>query len=656
MAVFALDALFPHAKYSHSPSGAETVATDPPFNWSEIDASEDFNFHKCYDGFECAKLSVPLDYFHDTFPQERVSIAITKLPAKVPVHDPRYAGPILLNPGGPGGSGAQFALSTGRAIQDIVDADVDMVPFKPLYYDIIGFDPRGIGWTEPAAVCMDPAASWSWALREATEGILGSSDAALGRLWSMTHAWGASCKQATDAHHGPDIKQYMSTAFVARDMVEIIEKHASWAAKRVEQPKLDKPRAHHEPQAALIRPKEAKLQYWGFSYGTYLGSTFASMFPDRVGRVVLDGVVSYYDYNHSLGNGSLTDNQKAINSFYTYCKESGPAICPLATSSSTMDDIQLRVQNISSSLYHNPLAINSAGGPDIVTYTDVQMLLFESAYLPQATFPLLAQILAAIEVGHGSVLDILKDSYRNKHVYSCSPPNSTQFDFGSSVATYAILCSDGIDVTSETVTEFTSYWKNLQAMAPTSGAIWSMLRMRCDSWPLQATHKFSGPFGGNTWHPMLFLSNTADPVTPLRSARLMHSLFPSSGLLVTDAAGHCSAPNPPPHLCLLKHTKTYFQSGSLPPKNTLCVPPQSPFSLNSTDPKSPFYDPELQHVSIDPGLPADQQSAFLLLSAGARLARSVAGAQSFGLGRVLLGGGGRGIFSKDVLETYLART
>ncbi|KAF1912475.1 TAP-like protein-domain-containing protein [Ampelomyces quisqualis] len=601
MLVFAVDAWFPDVKNGHLPTwktsdGGKTRAK--PFDWSQIEASEDLQFHKCFNGYECAKLKVPFDYNNGTHPNASVSIAIAKLPAVVPVEDQRYAGPILLNPGGPGGPGALFTLGVGRNIQHIVDAEphLGLEPSEMRYYDIIGFDPRGIGWTEPHAQCMDDAATWSWTLREGEEGILGSSDAALGRLWSMTHAWGTSCAKSVEVEDGPDIKQYMTTALVARDMLEIVERHATWVSQQMAKRQYPYDiSARHKPDTALYKPKEAKLQYWGFSYGTFLGSTFASMFPDRVGRFVLDGVVSSYDYLHSLGNGSLTDNQKAIDSFYTYCFNSGPEGCPLTTSNSTVSDVKDRVESILESIYHNPLALNSPLGPEILTYSDVKSFFFSAAYSPQPGFPMIASLLADIEAGQGDVLDQIQQSSRYRHIYSCG--SHPEFNFADSTPTYSILCSDGIDQTHNTMDEFAEYWKLLDSISPTSGAIWSMLRMRCTAWKITSPTSFPGPFGANTSTPILFLSNTADPVTPLRSARLMHALFPNSGLLVSDTAGHCSLAQP--SSCVMDRVKIYFQSALLPRTNTLCVPPASAFSLNSTDPHSPFYDPGLEGMRAE---------------------------------------------------------
>lgn len=556
-----------------------------------------------------------MDYFNGTFPDHTISLAIVKLPAKVAIDDPRYGGPILINPGGPGGPGASFAAIAGRAIQTFVDPALDPASAgdDARFFDIIGFDPRGIGETEPAAACIsDPAAAWAWRLREGEEGILGSSDAALGRLWSMTHAFGSSCGMAVEAQDGSDIKRYMTTAFVARDMLEIVEKHAEYVAHKVSQAShnMGKRAGCHRTSRTNYEAGKAKLQYWGFSYGTILGSTFASMFPDRLGRVVLDGVVNTWDYDRSLGNGSLVDNEKAMESFYSYCLLSGPETCPLATGNATSATstaaIKERTEKILQSLYHSPLMLASADGPEVVTYSDIKSIIFSSIYQPLYMFKLLARLLSEIELGRGEFLDSFAEIFRQTHTLSCGI-NGTVTTAGPAagdVPTLAVLCADGIEVQDTTLEDFTEYWHLLRNMSTAAGDIWSTLRLKCASWTIRANYRFEGEFGGNTSHPILFVSNTADPVTPLRSGRIMHARFPESALLINDQAGHCSfsAKN----LCAFGKIRQYFQTGDLPNDNTLCVPPPSAFSLNSTDPTSPFYDPTLEisnplvaDVSID---------------------------------------------------------
>ena len=532
---------------------------------------------------------MPLDYFNGTYPDETVSIAIVKLPAKIPVNDPRYAGPILLEPGGPGGEGTSFALMAADGLRAVVDF--------PKYFDIIGFDPRGIGETRPLAECLpDDPSAWSWALRENSEGILSSSDAALGRLWSMTHAFGSVCKDFTQDEY-PDIKEYMSTASVARDMLEIVERHAEYVADRKAQSSSQTWLGSQSQTRTKYTPGEAKLQYWGFSYGTYVGTTFASMFPDRVGRLVLDGVVSSYDYNHALGNGSLSDTEKTMKVFYTFCHNAGPEECALATKNGSIANIEDRFQKIVKSLYHRPLIIESVDGPEILTFSDLKLLIFGASYQPAYAYPLIALLLADIEVGGGPILEQIGIAFRSSHVYQCGGRGSADRSLASrDVALAAILCGEGIDQSHVDIDEFAKSWELLESMSPTAGSIWANIGMRCAAWRIRAKHTFQGPFGGLTSNPILFLSNTADPVTPLRSGRIMHDMFQGSVLLIGDGAGHCSisAPNP----CILRHVRAYFQTGELPVPGTVCVPPPSPFSLNSTDPKSPFYDPSLDQANV----------------------------------------------------------
>lgn len=620
-----LDTVFPDVKNKITPPSWGSVLQPSslhfppePFDWSQIEAKDYLEFHDCNNGFQCAKLSLPLDYFNGTYPNTTVGIAITKYMARVPVDDPRYGGPILLNPGGPGGPGAFFALLMGNALQQVVDPSSGPSDASPdaKYYDIIGFDPRGIGMSEPIAKCMPSVpSSWSWVLRENDQGIIGSSDAALGRLWSMTHAFGSSCEKAMEDRTGPDIKQYMSTAFVARDMLEITEKHSEYVAEQQAQLAARKSGKSLDCHHTGYTPGESKLQYWGFSYGTFLGTTFASMFPDRIGRVVLDGVVSYYDYMNSLGNASLSDSEKAMESFFTFCHYAGPSECALATPDGSAVEVKVRVQNIIKSLYHAPLPISTPQGPEILTWSDVKLIIFSSLYSPRATFPFLSTLLAAIETGGSPTLDFLVEANPFSHIYSC-PVNGTVPDYSDNpnpnVATTAVLCGDDYDQTHTSMSEFEEYWQDMDTKFPTAGSYWSMLKMRCTAWPIQASYSFRGPFGGNTSHPILFVSNTADPVTPLRSGRLMHSFFPGSSLLVGDGAGHCSLATP--STCTLGHIRDYFQTGELPSDGTLCIPEKSAWSLNSTDPHSPFYDPSLGAAANiitveDEGHRDEQQSA-----------------------------------------------
>ncbi|OCK77690.1 hypothetical protein K432DRAFT_427806 [Lepidopterella palustris CBS 459.81] len=557
---------------THSYVNSSTV-----FDWSSIKSSSRLNFKSCYGrNLQCAKLELPFDYWNGTNKDKTIALAVGKLPAKVPVTDPRYGGPILFNPGGPGGSGIGFIASAGQMLQTIVDSAED--PHTNVaenstakYYDILSFDPRGVGETSPAAICFyDASSGWSWMLRELTEGILGSSDAALGRLWSMNQALGSTC--ARTAEDGDDIKQFLTTASVARDMLELIEKHAEWksheahriiyteAAERSRKSGLC--RYPGIPSRFDYKPNEEKLQYWGFSYGSFLGNTFASMYPSRVSRVILDGVVDSDDYVQTRWTNNLDDTEKVMQTFYATCAALGPASCPLANTSTTPATIETRVQAIINSLYHNPLPV-PGDTPEVITYSDARLLIFQSLYTPLLSFPLVAQILAAIERRDGTAFAHLLEPL---HTYSCAHNSSDKL---SSAAQYAILCSDGAEQTWMTADLFDNYWHELEQRSPTIGAIWARLRLRCTAWHIRPLYRFAGPFGAQTSHPILWIGNTADPVTPLASAKKMAERFPRSVVLTQDSAGHCSISSP--SVCTLQHIRTYFHTGNLPAPDTICA-------------------------------------------------------------------------------------
>ena len=210
--------------------------------------------------------------------------------------------PLLLNPGGPGGSGVSFAQFGGPGLQQIVGLD----------QDIIGFDPRGIGETTPVADCFAfPSDGKSkeltgkdisrgyfhkflWALSGQETGIVNSSIDSLEKIDIRDRAAAKLC-QTKDALYGEDsILRHVSTPAVARDMLSILDAWDAWMEEK-EDDNNSKDNGEIGSSEAVEEDKsldtKGKLVYWGFSYGTLLGATFAAMFPDRVGRVILDGVV-----------------------------------------------------------------------------------------------------------------------------------------------------------------------------------------------------------------------------------------------------------------------------------------------------------------------------------------------------------------------------
>jgi pimeloyl-ACP methyl ester carboxylesterase len=263
-----------------------------PFDWSEITPSHNLTYVPCYSGYQCARLLVPLDYANlsssTSDDQRTAALAIIKLPAAVPSTDPTFAGPVLANPGGPSGSGVHLVLEWGQGMRDILDTPGEQ------HFEIVSWDPRGVGLTIPRADCYGPGNKFARHVDEIrNEGFGGWASAGeydVAKKVGMAVGRSELCARREE-------HRYMSTASTARDMVEIIDAIAAAREEENEQHEQDfradlKKRTTNKKEEVVV----PRLQYLGFSYGTFLGCTFASMFPERVGRLILDGVVDADGY------------------------------------------------------------------------------------------------------------------------------------------------------------------------------------------------------------------------------------------------------------------------------------------------------------------------------------------------------------------------
>jgi pimeloyl-ACP methyl ester carboxylesterase len=214
------------------------TASPPPASGTGSAAVPRLHWGSCGEGFEafqCATAVVPLDY--DRPKGKQITLALARLPAANPS---RRIGSLFLNPGGPGGSGVDFVLEAGPFLYS------DEVRAR---FDLVGFDPRGIMRSSPLRCYETIADLWpiSFPVTRAEERLWVRSDRAIAR----------AC-----AERGGPILDHMSTANVARDM-DLLRRAVG----------------------------DRKLTYAGYSYGSYLGATYANLFPGKVRALVVDGVL-----------------------------------------------------------------------------------------------------------------------------------------------------------------------------------------------------------------------------------------------------------------------------------------------------------------------------------------------------------------------------
>ncbi|POR34373.1 Carboxylesterase A [Tolypocladium paradoxum] len=559
--------------------------TLPAFDWNSITPSRDLQYHACYDGLQCARLVLPLDWQNDT-DARTIALAVIKLPAVVPASDPSFAGPILSNPGGPGSSGVAFIQDFARRLRSIVD--------KPgrRHYEIVSFDPRGIAYSWPRADCFpgDALAREALMLAARGHGALDSSRLSVPYALGLFKGFGRRCLRAeAQGLNGGDIMAYMSTPSVARDMVEIIDK--------IEE--LRKREAHddgdeHRPEFKERRSDDddvVRLQYIGFSYGTILGNYFASMFPERIGRIVLDGVGNANDY--SAGPGWLTntvDADEIASDFFSGCHAAGPSVCALARSGDSSGiDIQARFDAWLNAIDESPLtAVTPAGDIVVATSRDVRQIMGNVLYVPMQMFRILAFVLNAAMAANTTALvgNMARAGFIPHLKDACTVGGNTtdaQLRIPRIEGGFSVLCADGDSVLGKDTTWWRRYVEEQVQTSSLMGASWSNIRLSCSAWPFTTNWSFKGPFTtpkaevtaqgtpikGKPAAPLLFLSTRLDPVTPLSAARAMAALHPGAGLVVQEGLGHCALASGD-SCCTARILADYFESGIVPADEATC--------------------------------------------------------------------------------------
>ncbi|KAG8938528.1 hypothetical protein FRC03_007132 [Tulasnella sp. 419] len=259
----------------------------------------------------CANFTVPLDWTNTSNGQNAI-LYVAKLKAK----SGTSRGTIFVNPGGPGGSGFEFLReTTSEQLSNITGGN----------FDIVSWDPRGVGLTQPSINCFDPKGN-----QTANEAALGFR---INLLYNTLNARSTGPDQS-------DIDRFLANATtIESNMQNFVQ---SCVDKNQENLKYVGTIATVRDLVALadaIEGPGSLIRYWGFSYGTIIGSYLLDLFPDRIGRVVLDGVVDSTIYSqkppYQAYGDSVQDADMALQAFYDACAAAGPELCPISSSNST---------------------------------------------------------------------------------------------------------------------------------------------------------------------------------------------------------------------------------------------------------------------------------------------------------------------------------
>ncbi|KAF2965535.1 hypothetical protein GQX73_g8060 [Xylaria multiplex] len=432
------------------------------YGFDNIEPSADLTWTPCFDDFACSLLEVPLDYSNRRL--GTTSIAFIKLAGKNATAE---SPSIVIIPGGPGGSGVGLLLAYQTLVGQIFGEQ----------YNFVSFDPRGVNNSGLGLDCFSGnVEARSTFTQLYSTGATNISSTSLEEQYYSSSIYGEWCNNAVE---NESYGYYVTTPAVAHDLLTFIEAEAEVAG----QP-----------------PSDAKLWCYGVSYGTAIGATFASIFPDRVGRMILDGIMNAEQYYDNDWRDNVDQVDEAMDKFSSFCHSAGPEL---------IDDIIYQLQ-------HHPVPLSrvqSQDLPTLVTYSDLKTLFANTLYTPLASFPAMADTLHQLEHGDVSALA------------------GTFGRLGASAdAGRVIRCADSYRRNKlTTIEEFQSYVEYTVSKSKYIG----------DIWPIYA-ETLLYPIGGlnkTTSFPILFASNTIDPITPLKSARKMSSQFPGSVLLLQEAVG-----------------------------------------------------------------------------------------------------------------------
>ncbi|KDQ17321.1 hypothetical protein BOTBODRAFT_30137 [Botryobasidium botryosum FD-172 SS1] len=459
-----------------------------------------------------------------------------------------HLGSIFVNPGGPGESGLDMVSGLGQSLSEYTGGQ----------YDIVSWDPRGVGATTPLVTCFESLAAekafWKGTVPDAgleAKGNFTSQDdldafyAQADEVDSLLTELGKRCNQLSGG-----ILPYVGTAAAVRDMVSL---------------------------ADAIEGKEL-INYWGFSYGTIIGSYFVNMFPNRVGRVIIDGVVDPIYWanlpSYKTWGDCITSAEDTFAGFTQACALAGYPSCALGNvggAHTSPADISNWIHQLIDDAYDYKKQGGDIGSSDIRSYTLSEM------YRP-TEWPSLAQNLLDMytQVKTGNAPSTPRPRFKFHRRDSTDPSTTPTPDPdpttqpAPSYAFQAITCADAIDSENATTKDvFDEIVRVSRVISPLFGPSFGDAGFYCHRWGARAVERFTGPWNHTLSNPILVIGNEADPITPFANAKVVADLLGDSAVIIQqDDFGHSSLAER--SNCTIAVVTEYFSHGKLPVENSMC--------------------------------------------------------------------------------------
>jgi pimeloyl-ACP methyl ester carboxylesterase len=447
---------------------------------------------------QCATASAPLDWTDPA--RDSIDLALVRQPAT----SSNRLGSLLVNPGGPGGSGVDFIRnSLDYATDDRLQAS----------YDIVGFDPRGVG-ASSAVSCYDDSRELDAYLYDIPPGAIGS-DEWIAAVAESNKTFGASCLE-----HTGELLDFVDTISAARDL---------------------------DLLRAILG--DEKLNYLGYSYGTLLGATFADLYPQHTGRMVLDGAVDPASTNFDVTLTQAKGFEHALRNYLATCLDGSD--CPF---SGTVDQAMEDIRTLLDTLDANPIAASDGRrlGSGAMFYAIILPLYNEGNWI------YLTQLFTDVLSGNADTAFSLADSYNSRNPDGTYADNQTEAFISINCLDYA---ADDDPATMQAEAQ------QLRDEAPVFGPQMSYGGIGCAQWPFLSTrepHEIHAEGSAD----IVVVGTTNDPATPYVWAQNMAGQLQHGHLVTYDGEGHTAYNKS--NDCVNQAVDDFLVDGTVPASDPMC--------------------------------------------------------------------------------------